>query len=55
VAGELKTKDQRTQRAQLEVLPVSDARRVRESLAALTVFAIDVFGSSGFGVGSRWG
>jgi len=28
---------------QFEVLPVSDARRVRESLAALTVFAIDVF------------
>jgi len=28
---------------QSEVLPVSDARRVRESLATLTVFAIDVF------------
>jgi len=28
---------------QFEVLPVSDARRVRESLATLTVFAIDVF------------
>jgi len=28
---------------QFEVRPVSDAGRVRESLAALTVFAIDVF------------
>jgi hypothetical protein len=28
---------------QFEVLPVSDARRLRESLAALTVFAIDIF------------
>ena len=43
MAGELETKEQRTQRLQSEVLPVSDARRVRESLAALTVFAIDVF------------
>ncbi len=43
MAGELETKEQRTQRVQSEVLPVSDARRVRESLATLTVFAIDVF------------